>query len=79
MHHIEGAQCGLPLIYHEDSGGSVEIGQRFGVPFRDDLTTAVLRLRDEYTTLRERIFDFMPSGSLMCMEYLRIIQRLLTE
>lgn len=79
MHHIEGAQCGLPLIYHEDSGGNVEMGERFGVSFREDLATAALRLRDEYTTLRKRVFDSMPSGSLMCMEYLRLIQRLLAE
>ncbi|MEI9897645.1 MAG: hypothetical protein WDN28_28245 [Chthoniobacter sp.] len=21
MHHVEGAQCGLPLLYHEDGAG----------------------------------------------------------
>jgi hypothetical protein len=79
MHPLEGAQCGLPLVYHEDGGGIVETGERFGVPFRDDLASAVLRLCDEYSTLRHRVFDSMPSGSLMCMEYLRLIQRLLAE
>ncbi len=31
MHHVEGAQCGLPLVYHEDGGGIVEAGRRYGL------------------------------------------------
>ncbi len=78
-HQVEGVQCGLPLIYHLDSGGTVEAGERYGVPFRDDLAGSLRQARDEYTTLRRKVFDSMPSGSLMCMEYLRLIQRLLAE
>ncbi len=79
MHHIEGAQCGLPLVYHLDGGGIVEAGERYGTPFREDLAVAMCKARDEYRTLRRRVFDNMPSGDLMCLEYLRVIQRLLAE
>jgi glycosyltransferase involved in cell wall biosynthesis len=34
MHHVEGAQCGLPLIYHQDGGGIVEAGLKYGIGFK---------------------------------------------
>lgn len=79
MHHVEGVQCGLPLVYHLDGGGIVEAGERYGAPFRGDLAAALRLARDDYATLRRRVFDAMPSGDLMCIEYLRVIQRMLAE
>lgn len=73
MHHIEGAQCGLPLVYHEDGGGIVEFGTRYGVGFRDDVRGALLRARDEYVTLRNKVLRLAPSGHTMCEEYERVL------
>lgn len=69
MHHIEGAQCGLPLVYHEDGGGVVELGRQYGVGFRDDVRQALLIARGRYTELREKVLRLAPSGSNMCEEY----------
>ncbi len=77
MHHLEGAQCGLPLLYHEDGGGIVEAGLRYGLGYRDDVAGAIERVRDVYPQLRERLFRDMPSGDRMCQEYLSVIQWLL--
>jgi glycosyltransferase involved in cell wall biosynthesis len=77
MHIVEGAQCGLPLVYHEDGGGIVEIGSRFGVGFRDDVAAAVDQMRDRYDELRARVLAEAPSGDAMCARYRRIIERLL--
>lgn len=77
MHHIEGAQCGLPLLYHEDGGGIVEAGLRYGLGFRDDVGKAIEEVRDDYPRLRDRLFADMPSGDRMCMEYLSVIQPML--
>jgi glycosyltransferase involved in cell wall biosynthesis len=33
MHHIEGAASGMPVLYHEDSGGIVELCQNHGKSF----------------------------------------------
>ncbi len=77
MHHVEGAQCGLPLLYHEEGGGIVEAGLRYGLGYRDDIAGAIDRVRDAYPQLRERLFADMPSGDRMCMAYFAVIQRLL--
>jgi glycosyltransferase involved in cell wall biosynthesis len=76
MHHVEGAQCGLPMIYHEDGGGIVEAGQRYGIGFRDDVCAAVEQMRQEYDTHRQRLFAAMPSGQRMCFAYADLVQSL---
>ena len=79
MHHVEGAQCGLPLLYHEDGGGVVEAGLRYGIGFRDNVAAALLDARDRYTELRQQVLARLPSGDRMVLAYAEIIQRLLAE
>lgn len=79
MHPIEAAQCGLPVLYHEDGGGIVELGRRYGVGFRDDVRGAILETRERYAELRSRVLEHAPSGDQMCVEYGRMLHRLLTE
>jgi len=76
MHPIEGVQCGLPVLYHEDGGGAVELGRRYGIPFRDDVGSAVVEARERYGELRAKVLDDPPSGDRMCVEYGRLLQRL---
>ena len=76
MHPIEGAQCGLPVVYHEDGGGAVEISRRHGIAFRDDVRSAIDEARARYGELRARVLDDPPSGDRMCVEYGRLVQRL---
>lgn len=79
MHHVEGAQCGLPLLFHEDGGGIVEAGKKYGIGFRDDVKSAILDMRENYTYYRLCLFKNMPSGDCMSLEYSEIIQRLISE
>lgn len=79
MHHVEGAQCGLPLIYHQDGGGIVEAGKKYGVGFRDDVKSAIIEMRQEYGSYRSRLLANIPSGDRMCLEYIEIIQYLLAR
>ena len=79
MHHVEGAQCGLPLIYHEDGGGIVEAGRKYGVGFKEDVASAIRECRDRYSELRDRLLSEMPSGDRMCLAYADVVQRLLAE
>jgi glycosyltransferase involved in cell wall biosynthesis len=76
MHHVEGAQCGLPVLYHEDGGGIVELASRYGIAFRDDVAGAVGEMRERYDDLRQRVLARPPSGDVMCAGYLRLIERL---
>lgn len=79
MHPIEGAQCGLPVLYHEDGGGAVEISRRHGIAFRDDVRGAIGEARARYGELRARVLDDPPSGDRMCVEYGRLFQRLCAQ
>lgn len=77
MHPVEAMQCGLPLLYHADTGGTVEQGEKFGVLFTDDLPTAVEDMKMRYTNLRGRILREGPAGDLMCLQYRRLAQALI--
>ena len=79
MHHVEGAQCGLPLLSHEDGGGVVEAGLKYGIGFREDVAGALKMARDNYPELRERVLTRIPSGDRMVLAYAEIIQQLLAN
>jgi glycosyltransferase involved in cell wall biosynthesis len=79
MHFIEGLQCGLPLIYHLDGGGIVELAQPYGMGFREDLPTAVREIRARYAEFRGKVLAEPPSGDRMTIAFRQIIQRLLAE
>lgn len=79
MHHVEGAQCGLPLLYHEDGGGIVEAGRRYGLGFREDVGGAIRRAVTDLAGLREKLLRRMPSGERMAMEFVETLQRLMVE
>ncbi len=79
MHPVEGLQCGLPLLYHKDSGGTVALGEQYGVLIGDDLAASILEAKKRHPELRGRLLAEPPSGDLMCLEYRRLIQRLCVE
>jgi hypothetical protein len=67
MHHIEGASCGLPVLYHSDGGGIVEVCKNHGIEFHDSdsLRDAIIKLHRSYSDLRDRI-DYGYLGSERC-------------
>ena len=79
MHPVEGVQCGLPLLYHRDSGGTVELGGRFGILLTEDITASVLEARHQYKELRIAVLSDPPSGDLMDLQYRRLIQSQITS
>jgi glycosyltransferase involved in cell wall biosynthesis len=80
MHHIEGAQCGLPLLYHEDGGGIVEAGRKYGIGFRKQtLEAAVEKMRSSYSDMRKRVYANMPSGDRMTSDYMNVVRQLMTR
>jgi glycosyltransferase involved in cell wall biosynthesis len=76
MHVAEGLQCGLPLLYHRDSGGTVEQGLRYGMELSDDLAETLPAFLSALPTLRARLLTAPPSGSRMAAEYFELIQKL---
>jgi glycosyltransferase involved in cell wall biosynthesis len=79
MHFIEGLQCGLPLLYHEDGGGICELGKKHGLGFREDLCGAVKTFIARYGEHRASVLAHPPSGDAMCIAYREIVQRVLAE
>ena len=79
MHRVEAAQCGLPIVYHEDGGGIVDMCSRYGVGFRDNLEAAVNEAIHRRQELRQQVLRKIPSGDRMVHDYADIIQRLIAE
>jgi glycosyltransferase involved in cell wall biosynthesis len=79
MHPVEGLQCGLPLLYHRETGGTVELGRKYGMELSEDTAESIMQIRDAYDGLRRRILLDPPCGDAMCLNYRRLIQRLIAE
>jgi len=77
MHPVEALQCGLPLLYHAETGGTVELGEKFGVLLGRDPVSAIGRLQEQYSFLRARLLADGPAGDKMCLAYRQLIQTLL--
>lgn len=79
MHHVEGAQCGLPLLFHEDGGGIVEAGNKYGIGFREEsLLQSIKEMRERYFEMREKVLKYMPDGKQMASECVQIVQKILS-
>ena len=76
MHPVEAMQCGLPLLYTADTGGTVELGREFGVLLGEDFATSIEEMRARHGELRKAVLARAPSGDLMCAAYRRIVQQL---
>jgi glycosyltransferase involved in cell wall biosynthesis len=78
MHPAEAMQCGLPLLYTPDTGGTVELGRRFGVLLGEDFAESFEALRNRYADLRGLVLRDAPAGDSMCAAYRRIVQQLVS-
>lgn len=79
MHVVEGLQCGLPLLFHRDTGGTVEQGREYGVEISDSLEHSLEELRTSHAMLRKKLLADPPSGSRMSAAYQAILTRLILE
>ncbi|MFV0337668.1 MAG: glycosyltransferase [Chthoniobacterales bacterium] len=79
MHVVEGLQCGLPLLYHPDTGGTVEWGRRVGMELSSNLAESLEKFADAYYDLRKKLLASPPSGAAMAASYTNIIQSLIVK
>jgi glycosyltransferase involved in cell wall biosynthesis len=79
MHVVEGLQCGLPMLFHPDTGGTVEQAQAYGIPIGASLRDSLLELRERHSELRKKLLADPPSGSRMAAAYQAILTRLIIE
>ena len=68
-HHIEGAQCGLPLLYI-NSGGIPEYCRGFGVMFdKENFTTKLEEIINNYEMYASKILNYERNAIKMAKEY----------
>ena len=77
MHHIEGAQCGLPLIYR-NSGALPEYCKNYGIPFYDsDFIPSLEKMILEYDKYKLNNKKYPNKSSKMTSEYLDLFKDLI--
>ncbi len=79
MHHIEGARCGLPILYHREGGGINESCQHYGIEYNDisSLLLAINNVKNSYNEYRNRIrYDFLDIQRC-CQKYYNVITDML--
>jgi hypothetical protein len=69
-HHIEAAQCGLPILYLE-SGGIPEYCDGFGVGFKDNFEESMNEIIENYSLYKSSLDDYPFSAKVMCEEFLQ--------
>lgn len=67
-HHIEAAQCGLPVLYL-NSGGIPEYCEGFGVVFNDDFESGLNKIILEYDFHKKNMSKYPFSSDVMCEEF----------
>ena len=78
-HHIEGAQCGLPLLFL-DSGGTTEYSQDYGVKFNEfSFESAVDYILKNYEEYKLKIQDYPFDAKKMSFEYEKLFLEMLSS
>ena len=80
MHHIEGALCGLPLLYR-NSGALPEFCRGYGVMFNgvDDFESALDELIENYAFYKKKIKEYDNTCEKMCSGYYDVFVDLLNR
>jgi hypothetical protein len=80
MHHIEGAMCGLPLLYR-NSGALPEYCNGFGVMFenKDDVEVNLSILIKNYNDYVAELKNYPYSAEFMCRNYEELFNNLLEK
>lgn len=79
-HHIEGAQCGLPLLFI-NSGGIPEYCKKFGVIFegKSDFLEKLDYVSSNYELYLDKMTHYPNDANTMSDEYLRIFEKIYSK
>lgn len=75
MHHVEGALCGLPLLYIR-SGALPEYCDGFGVSFSgvDDFEESLDEMIKNHNVYKKKVLSYENNSKKMCKEYYDVIK-----
>lgn len=78
-HHIEAAQCGLPILY-TDSGGIPEYCNGFGLSFdNNNFESKLTEIISNYDMYIEKLKTYPFNSDKMCKEFLSLFEDLVKE
>lgn len=77
-HHIEAAQCGLPILFR-NSGGIPEYCKGFGISFDDNFEDALSEVYYNYDLYVEKLLHYPFNSKKMCKDFLNLFERLLDQ
>ena len=78
-HHIEGAQCGLPLLYL-DSGGTPEYCEGFGLKYEtQNFQLKLKEIVDKYDYYENNMINYPFNANKMCSEYLELFEKIIKD
>jgi len=78
-HHIEAAQCGLPVLY-VDSGGIPEYCKGFGLSFEaDNFEQKLENIIDNYDTYSNKLSHYPFNAEKMCNEFYELFNNLVNK
>ena len=76
MHHIEGAMCGLPILYI-NSGGVTEYCKDFGIEFNEEnLVEKIIEMINNLEKYQKKLLQYPFTGDKMCKHYLDLFEEL---
>jgi len=77
MHHIEAASCGLPVIYHKDGGGIVEMCKSHGVEVENEqqVLHAIEKIIKNYNVYCQKIDYDRLSEEESYKKYLNVMEK----
>ena len=76
-HHVEGALCGLPVLYL-NSGGIPEYCEKFGLEYNlDNIETKIIQIMNNYEKYFSLIEKYPFKAEKMSMDYLNLFKSML--
>jgi hypothetical protein len=78
MHHIEGALCGLPILYR-NSGALPEYCKNYGIGFNDinDFKKSLTKMIKEYRNIN--MYDYLKTSDYMNKNYFEFFNSIVNE
>ena len=77
-HHIEAAQCGLPILFKQ-SGGIPEYCNNFGIAFNNDLEDKLNLIIENYDDLKINMKKYSLNSEKMSNQFLKLFEDLVHD
>ncbi len=77
-HHIEAAQCGLPILY-KNSGGVPEYCDGYGIDFSDNFEDKLEEMINNYEEYRNKLNQYPFNSGKMCEEFVDLFEILINN